>query len=79
MTGNCLQFRLKFEKQLLAGAKLQFRKCFLFPKGEASKRPRGLPEGKYNCCMIRPRQNQQKAKAMAVSQVPCRNLNLYQV
>lgn len=41
MTGNCLQFRVKFEKQLLVGAKLQFRKCLLFPEGGASKRPRG--------------------------------------
>lgn len=41
MTGNCLQFRVKFEKQLLVGAKLQFRKCLLFPEGGASKRPGG--------------------------------------
>lgn len=40
---------------LRSGAKLQFRKCLLFPEGGASKRPRGSPEGKYNCCMIRPR------------------------
>lgn len=61
---------------LRSGAKLQFRKCLLFPESGASKRPRGSPEGKYNCCMILLHDT---AKAMALSQVPGSTLNLCQV